>query len=259
MITGNLRFLYGLAFAIAASSSAQPGRAETPAKPALVITIHARPADRTALRRSLENGLVPALAQWRASGQLAGYRLMFSRYADSAGWDAVEVLDFADEASLAAWRKVERANPGGLAPEAIALATAIETTPVSRVRNGGTASVDPAILVIPYLAQVAPGPYLQYLDGYTIPQFAGWIGEGVLDGYEIVTSRFPAGRDWSALIVLRYHDDQALGRRDEVVARVRTRLAADPTWKAISDAKQSVRTEKVLTQADQLAAAEPAP
>jgi hypothetical protein len=51
---------------------------------------------------------------------------------------------------------------------------------------------------------------------------------------------------------LEYTDDEALARRAEVVAKVRARLASDAAWKAISDGKQSIRTEKRLVVADQV-------
>lgn len=229
--------------------------AEPPA-PGLVIAFHAKAGDRTALRTALEATQPARLRRWQADGTLSGYRLLFARYADGGGWDAMELLSFKDSAAVSRWRAIERAAPGGLDARALALVTSIDTTPTDHIRGGGTdRATDPAVLVVPYLALVPPADYARYLDGYTTPQFQGWIAEGVLDGYDIVISKYPAGRDWNALIVLRYNDDAALGRRDEVVAKTRARLALDPAWKAISDDKKSVRTEKVLVVADQIVAA----
>jgi hypothetical protein len=75
----------------------------------------------------------------------------------------------------------------------------------------------------------------------------------VLAGYGLHVARYYAGRPWTALLVLDYRDEDALARRDEVVAKVRARLAADPAWKAISDNKKAMRAEKQLAVADQLA------
>lgn len=75
---------------------------------------------------------------------------------------------------------------------------------------------------------------------------------GVLDSYEVITSRYPAGRAWNAMIVLRYRDDAALARREEVTAKVRARLAADPSWKSFSDSKKTIRTEGRLAVADEV-------
>lgn len=245
----------GLTLALAAGCAMPAVAAERDA-PTLVIALYAKPADRAALRGALESGQVARLRRWKADGVIAGYRLMFTRYADSGVWDAMEQLRFADEAALARWRAIERQAPAGLAAPALALVQSIETTPASLVRSeaGGAAATDPAVLVIPYQALVPPGEYLQYLDGYTIPQFRGWIREGVLQSFDIVTSRYPAGRAWNAMIMLRYRDDAALAKRDVVVARVRAQLAADPAWKAISDNKKAIRNERVLAIADQIAA-----
>jgi hypothetical protein len=224
----------------------------------LVIALYAKPADRPALRAALERAQSAKLRSWEAQGVLSGYRLLFSRFADSGVWDAMEVMSFTDEAALTHWREIERQAPGGLNPDALGLVASIETTVSDSARGGGKSGGDPSILVIPYVSLVPSAEYLRYLDGYTIPQFDGWISEHVLDGYEILTSRFPADRKWNALIILRYHDDAALARRDEVVATVRARLALDPAWKAISDNKKAMRTEKALAVADQIAASDDA-
>jgi hypothetical protein len=139
----------------------------------------------------------------------------------------------------------------------LAAASQIVTTPADRVRSAGgpRETANPVFLAIPYQALVSTPDYLKYLDGYTLPQFQGWMSEGVLDGYDIELSRYPADRPWLAMILLRYRDDAALSRRDETTAKVRARLAQDPAWKAISDNKQAVRVEKTAAVAEQLAAA----
>ncbi|MDH7974451.1 hypothetical protein QH494_19860 [Sphingomonas sp. AR_OL41] len=224
----------------------------------LIIALYAKPADRVALRNLLEHGQADRLRRWKADGVLAGYRLIFTRYADTGMWDAMEQLTFADDAALARWNAVERQAPAGLDTAALALVTSIETTPAMRVRNDTAgAAQNPVMLVIPYQALVPPGEYLGYLDGYTIPQFRGWMEEGVLQSYDILTSAYPAGRAWNAMIMLNYRDDAALARRDTVVSRVRARLALDPAWKAISDNKKAIRSERVLAIADQIASDEP--
>jgi hypothetical protein len=228
--------------------------AATPAwagPPALVVSVSVKPADRPALRRALQAIQAPALRAWKARRLVSGYRLLFARYPDRGGWDAMEVLQFADDAALTRWRAAA-AEP--FDRRIALLAQSMETTPVEWTRGEGAPSSDPAVLVIPYQALVPPPEYADYLDGYTIPQFRGWMRAGVLDGYDVVTSRYPAGRAWNALITLRYHDDAALGRRDETVRATRAALAADPRWKAYADAKKNVRTENLLVVADQIAA-----
>jgi hypothetical protein len=234
---------------IAAGLSAPPAMA---GPPALIVAVYAKPGDRPALRRAVEGAQAAALRDWKARGLLTGYRLLFARYPDRAGWDALEMLRFADDAALARWRKTVR-EP--LDPSLLALAASLETTTVEFIRGEGVSSSDPSVLVIPYQALVPPAEYSTYLDGYTIPQFRGWMKAGALDGFDIATTRYPAGRPWNALITLRYRDDAALGRREELVRSTRAALAADPRWKAFADAKKNVRTEGALVVADQVAAA----
>lgn len=239
-------FLAGVSLAATPSAaSAQPTT--------LVVQIYARPADRPALRNAFEREQSPALGAWHAKGLLSHYQLYFSRYPDSGVWDAMEVLTFPDARAETAWREVERNRPAGLAPQTLALVQSIETTPSMEVRAGGGSGPSPTTLVIPYVARIPPADYLRYLDGYTVPQFGGWMSAHVLDGYRVLTSRFPADRQWNALILLDYHDDAALARRAEVVTSTRARLALDPAWKAISDNKKAVRTEKLLAVADRIA------
>jgi hypothetical protein len=251
--------LRGCAAAVALlAAGLQPARAAEPAtaSPTLVVALYARPADRPALRRELAEAQAARLAAWRAQGLISGYRLLFTRYADAGVWDGLEVLTFEDQAALSRWSAIERDGPGGLTPQALERVSQVVTTPAEDVRHAeaSAGAVAPTFLAVPYTALVSTPEYLKYLEGYTLPQFDGWMGEGVLDGYDIELSRYPADRPWLALILLRYRDDAALARRDATTAKVRARLANQPAWKAISDNKKAVRSEKVAAVADQLAA-----
>ena len=233
-------------FAAIAISLAVPASAS----PVLTVAVQVRPVDRPALRAALFRDQTAILKKWRANGLITGYRLLFGRYPDAGQWDAFEMLNFRDQAALARWRNAAK-EPFDRA--VLALAQKIETTPGDGVRGEGGRSRNPAILVIPYQLMVSPQEYVSYLDGYTIPQFRGWMKAGVLDGYDVVMSSYPAGRQWAALIILRYHDDVALGRREEIVQVTRATLASDRAWKALADAKKSIRTEGALTVADEMA------
>jgi len=225
--------------------------------PSLVVAVYAKPADRARLRGALARRQAARLAAWRKLGVLSGYRLLFTRYADAGVWDALEVLNFRDETALARWSRVERRTPGGLPADVLVAASQIVITPTDQVRSarGPRETANPVFLAIPYQALVSTPDYLKYLDDYTLPQFQGWMSEGVLDGYDIELSRYPADRPWLSMILLRYRDDAALARRDETIAKVRARLAQDPAWKAISDNKKAMRVEKVAAVAEQLTSA----
>jgi hypothetical protein len=55
------------------------------------------------------------------------------------------------------------------------------------------------------------------------------------------------------LLILEYHDEAALGRRDKVIGEVRSQLAENETWKTFSDNKHQIRRELQIALAEELA------
>jgi len=219
------------------------------ASPALIAAFYVKPQDRASLHQLLQDSEAEKLASWKGQGLLSGYDLLFARYPDRNGWDAMEVLRFPDDAAMTRWRSLT----GGIAdPKLLSVAESIETSPADLERREGAGSSNSVMLVLPYQTFVTPQEYESYLDGYTVPQFRGWMKAGVLDGFDILSSRYPAGRPWNDLILLRYHDDPALARRDEVVSSTRRALSSDPRWKAWSDSKKKIRSEGALVVADEV-------
>jgi hypothetical protein len=223
--------------------------------PGLVITYHCDPQMRGDLREALKIGLSKRLEAMTRAGQVARYQVLMSRYVDSEGFDAAALIQFADVAGLSAWGAVELNSAAGL-PLKGAHGVSIQSVPVELKRwamAASSATGRPTYLVVPYEYLVSKSEYLAYLDSYTLPQFAGWIDEGVLAEHQIYLAQYPAGRSWSALIVLAYRDDQALSRREAVTEKVRARLREVPEWKAVSDNKAKVRVEKAPVVADLIA------
>ncbi|MCX7176803.1 MAG: hypothetical protein NT159_23380 [Proteobacteria bacterium] len=221
---------------------------------ALVVTYHVAPASRPAFRQELETSGIQLFRRWQEQGILKSFRVLFSRYADSDNWDAMALLTFPSYAGIERWKMLEQTTPAGLPQKALALVTAVHTTPVDLAR-GKTAAEgpgNPVFVVIPYVALVSSGDYLKYADDYVIPQFDGWMAEGVLSQYSLFVGSFPAGRPWSSMVILEYRDEAALAMRSAVVAKVRGRLKDIPEWKAVSDNKKSVRDEKQVVIADQI-------
>ncbi|AXF25909.1 hypothetical protein CUJ89_36530 [Burkholderia pyrrocinia] len=221
----------------------------------LIITYQTAPANRPALRHELEQSTAPELARWKHDGRIRQYSLLFNRYADSDNWDAMALLTFATPDDLYRWRTVEQARPAALSGKALAVTTSIRTTPVDTKRAAAldAKSPNPVYVVIPYKTLVSAGDYEKYADAYVIPQFNGWMDEGVLSGYALYTSQFPAGRPWSAMVILQYKDEAALSAREAVVDKVRERLKHNPEWKSISDSKKNVRAEEQVVIADPVA------
>lgn len=235
---------------------APSANATEPPQPALVIAYHTTPANWPAFRKALHSETLPHFRALQKEGILRSYDVLFSRYVDSAGWNTMAMLTFNGPDGLARWKQSARQMPGGLTRDELALTSQIETTPVNLVRQGAARKSDssPVTLVIPYRYLVSDAAYLKYLDGYTVPQLKGWIDAGVLARYTIFMAQYPAGRPWSAMLILEYRSDAALAARDGVKETVRARLALDPTWKAISDDKKAVRQELALTVADDASA-----
>ncbi|MGI8742764.1 MAG: hypothetical protein ACR2NN_09365 [Bryobacteraceae bacterium] len=240
--------------ASAQESSAPPDPKQT-GPTTLVILYRCAPAQRPQLREQVMHTGLRRFEDFRAQGILAKYRILFSRYVDTNNWDMLALLSFSNYTNFTAWKKVERTSPGGLSPETLALTTAINSYPVDRMRGNATTTVppDPVFLVVPYTFSVSAPDYLKYADDYVTPQFDGWLAEGVLAGYDIFLQRYSASRPWGSLILLEYRDDESLGARERVVAKVRQRLQSNAAWRAIAQNKQSVRVEKEAVVADELA------
>jgi hypothetical protein len=220
----------------------------------LIITYHAEAADRPALRAAMLRDQVARLDALKRDGIVAHYRLLWSRYADNLSWDGMLILDLATPTGIGGWARVEAAAPGALPVAAARLVKRIESAPIDIMRAARAPTPGkPLYLVVPYDYLVSVGDYVKYVDGYVVPQMDGWLAEGALQGYDFLLSRYPAGRPWTAMLLLQYRGDDGLGIRDATTAKVRARLASDPAWKAFADNKQNIREERAPIVADVLA------
>ena len=228
------------------------GAAAAAEESSLVITYQMAPGDRPAFRQQmLEMGL-PRFHEWKERGILKGYRVLASRYADTGNWDFMAILSFAKPADLERWKEIEQTNPAGLSTAMLDVTTSISSAPADLIRQEGSDAKGAVFLMIPYEYLVPVGEYVTYLDGYTLPQFKGWIGEKVLASYGVYLSRYPAGRPWNAMLLLEYQNEAALADRDRVVQLVRSRLKENPEWKAWADNKKAIRDERQAVVADEL-------
>ncbi len=184
------------------------------------------------------------LAAWRQAGVLSHVLLLNEDATRDAAFAAVAVLELPDVETLARW---QQAGGRELGPGVVA-------TPVDAVIRGESTPRDSSkakFLVALYDVTVPPEQYREYAVGYIKPQMEGWRAERVLTSYGLYAARERTGAPWHSVLVMEYRDDRALARRDEVKDAVRARLgASNPAWKALSDAKLNVRTEKSLTPAE---------
>ncbi len=192
----------------------------------LIIQYKCLPGQRTEFRQRMAVIGLHNFEKWKADGILSAYQLLFSRYVDTNGWDMLALLTFEKYADLSRWRAVEASMPAGLPVDAVSLSSSVETYPADLMRQGTSrqSGVRPVYLVVPYTISVAAPAYLKYFDVYVRPQFEGWIQEGVLSRYQVFMQRYTAGRPWDTLILLTYKDDESLGQRETVVAKVREKL-----------------------------------
>jgi hypothetical protein len=219
----------------------------------LVITYQTTPGNRVALRQQMEQVDLRQFQKWKDEGVLQDYRVLFSRYVDTNNWDMLAFIRFAKYSDLERWKRIEQSNPAGLSSKVLALTTSIVTVPVDLARAQSLFRArDSVFMVIPYHPLVPMGEYLNYVDGYVLPQVEGWLSEGVLAGYGLLLVRYTSDRPWESLLMLEYTSDQGLGAREATVAKVRNRLKDNPKWKAISDGKKEVRVEKQAVIADVL-------
>jgi hypothetical protein len=222
----------------------------------LIITYRCVPASRAAFRESIVQTDVPKFERWRRAGTLENYRLFFNWYVDENTWDVMAVLSFRQYADVARWREIERTSPGGLSRESLKLGAPTMTYSVDltwhrTAPNDQSDSGKSVFLIIPYDV-VNLEEYKPYVSGYVLPQIDGWMTEGVLRSYSLYLNRYYAGKPWESLLVLEYKDMDSFGQRENVVAKVRAALSADPKWKALSENKKNVRTEKELVLAEEL-------
>lgn len=227
---------------------------------AVVIAYRSGIEDRPLLRREVLTRLVPRLEGWRRDGTISGYQLLFNSFVDSRTWDLLAILSFRNFDGIDRWREIERTSPGGLtrselhllAPSSEYLMDVVRRSPAagSNARAG-------VFLVIPYVFSPTPlDRYLQYAQGYILPETDGWMRHGNISSYGLYVNRFYPDEPVQSLLVLEYRDFDALSHREAVVAQTRSELSADPGWKSWSDAKSAgqIRKEKAAVIAEQLAA-----
>ncbi len=187
------------------------------------------------------DSLEAQLAGWRQTGVLSSVLMLDSGGGKEAAFAAFAVLEFPDEDTLERWQK---AGARELGPGVIA-------TPADAIIRGESSPRDSSkarFLVALYDVSVPPERYAEYVRGYVAPQMEGWRAERVLTSYALFAARERAGAPFHSALVMEYRDDRALARRDGVKDAVRQRLGAtNAAWKALSDAKLNVRTEKSLT------------
>jgi hypothetical protein len=214
----------------------------------LAITYYAQPANRVGLRDYMVHTGIRQFEKWKSEGLLRDYRVLFSSYLDTDTPAMMLLLDFSDVAAATRWMTIEKSVPGGLSQDALKLISSSQTAQMDHIFHGGSASSvahDGSVyMIIPYEFYVTAPEYAKYMEQYGVPQFDGWLEENVLASYDVYRNRYSASKPWGSLIVFEYKDAEALGRREEVMRKVRDKLQSNPTWKSISETKSKIREER---------------
>jgi hypothetical protein len=210
----------------------------------LVISYRASAAHRVAFRRYLATELAPKLRAMKAKGELSDFRIFFSWYRQPTVWDGLVILRFPSFVGVGQWNKLEHDQPGGLDAAGLALADPVASysSDLSWSRNPDDLKDGEVYYVIPYEYR-NEGEYRDYVKGYVLPQFDGWIDSKALTGYEIYMNRYGTGSPWDSLFIQHYRDMASFGQRQALTASTRVKLRDNPTWKAWSDKKADIRSE----------------
>jgi hypothetical protein len=218
----------------------------------LVITYRAEARHRPAFRTYLSGPMTRKLRALKARRAIADYKVFYSWYRQPNVWDAMLLIRFHDPADVAGWNAIERDSPGGLDAEGLALARPELTVSADLEWT----AVDPAekdrvYYFLPYEYQNA-GEYRQYIPGYLLPQLKGWMEGGVLAGYDILMNRYPVGPSWDSLLIQKYRDFEAFGRRNQIMESTRVGLRTSKSWMDWHERKGKIREETENTIADLL-------
>jgi hypothetical protein len=212
----------------------------------LVIQYRADAKNRTAFHQYLVKEYAAMLRKLRAGHALADFRILFTWYRQPALWDAMVELRFDSMEQVAAWNRIEQTRPGGLSRAGLALAQPVLTNSADLAWSGAkpedTDTEAAVYYVIPYEYRNTE-EYVKYAQAYMIPQYEGWLKDGALSGYEVLLNRYTVGDPWDVLVVLRYRDINAYGRRQQVLEKVRATLKDNAEWQSYHKRKSDIRTE----------------
>ena len=230
-----------------ASGSHAMAQATADGPTALITTYRAQPGARARFRQIMATQGVAQLERWKRQGIFASYQALFTSYAADRTPDMYLILRFRHFTDLAAWQKIEESMPGGLPPNAQAIASPASSETADIVSESSVAHTtkESQFFVLEYEVTTDMPKYISYVRGYAVPQFEEWEKAGVLSSYASYVNQNPAGAPWSSFILLEYKDLKSLAQREVVKDRARTQLAAtNSTWKKWSEDKTSIRKEQ---------------
>jgi hypothetical protein len=213
----------------------------------LVLTYSSSPQNRVAFREFMETKGVNQFEKWKKEGVLKNYLILFSTFVNEQLFDMWVILDFDRFADVGNWQKVERAFPGGLSAEGLALASPRTCVYTDLTWYGGKQNADLSksmFMIIPYVTLVSVEKYEDFVNKYVIPQLKNWVKSGVMPSYQIHMNQNPTNAPWHSLLVFEYDGLRGIALRDVVKQSVRENdLKNDPGYNQYSSIKQTIRKE----------------
>jgi hypothetical protein len=218
----------------------------------LAITYRAEPRNRPRFRSYLTGPMTRKLRDLKARRVIADYKIFYSWYTQPNTWDAMLLLRFNSFGDLSRWNAIEHGSPGGLDAEGLALARPDSTIPADLEWTAADpAEKDRVYYFLPYEYHNA-SEYREYIPGYLLPQLDGWMKNGALAGYDVLMNRYPVGPSWDSLVIQKYRDLEAFGRRQQVLDATRVGLRQNKTWMGWHERKGKIREETENTIAELL-------
>lgn len=207
-----------------------------------ILTYSMRTGKRASYLDAMRTTGLSQLQRWKRERILRSYQVLVASASAAGTPDLFLILRFDDRAGLERWRKIEQAGHGGLPAEAQARLSVVD---VIAEQSVAPETPESQYLALEYDIFADEGKYRSYINGYVVPQFAGWEKAGVLADYTVFVKRDPATAPGASLILLRYRDLAALSQRDRIKDEVRAHLAAtNPAWERWSEDKTAIRREK---------------
>ena len=186
-------------------------------------------------------GMPSLLAEWRQTGMVADAWLLNIANTKQPGFVSLAVLQFPDESFLNHWQRECAPSIGSGV-----IATKVDT--LARGETFPRDSTKAVFAVAQYDTTAGPEKYSQYVKGYVTPEMEALRAQKLLTSYFLFTARDRKGAPWQSLLVMEYRDPLAFERRETAMSEVREKLSSNPSWKELSDSKQSIRKELSVTQ-----------
>ncbi len=221
--------------------------AQSAAKPVyLIVRYRAATMRGPQFRRELMTRGRERFEMWKSEGRFRSYRILASSTFTETSWDAILIVTFDRFSDVQGWLRIEQEYPGGLDSAALALGRPVASDlwdlpfsggAIDRTESTGGESV---FLVKPYGYQDR-SLYMLYAAVYVARQFDAWLGGGTIRSYGVYLNREPTGPAWDILMVLEYHNMNALADRDAVKKGAGAALQRGDAWDLLNRMKLSIR------------------